>query len=57
VTAWDAYAGAVIRIEAPDGVIWQEAIFVLTPADRRIVACTDQRVTATGWTPERDQHA
>ena len=57
MTAWDAYAGAVIRIEPPDGVIWQKAIFVLTPADRRIVACTDQRVTATGWTPERDQHA
>jgi len=32
-------------------------IFVLTPARRRIVACTDQRVTATGWTAERDQHA
>ena len=35
----------------------QEAIFVLTPADRRIVACADQRVTATGWSTERDQHA
>jgi hypothetical protein len=28
----------------------QEAIFVLTPAARRIVACADSRVTATGWT-------
>jgi hypothetical protein len=31
----------------------QEAIFVLTPADRRIVACAGQRVTATGWSAER----
>jgi hypothetical protein len=30
----------------------QEAIFVLTPADRRVVACADERVTATGWTTE-----
>jgi hypothetical protein len=26
----------------------QDAIFVLTPADRRIVACADKRVTVTG---------
>jgi Protein of unknown function (DUF3293) len=32
----------------------QDAIFVLTPADRRIVSCTDKRVTATGWSIERE---
>jgi hypothetical protein len=35
----------------------QDAIFVLTPADRRIASCTDQRATVTGWSsePETDQ--
>jgi hypothetical protein len=28
----------------------QDAIFVFTPADRRIVSCTDDRVETTGWT-------
>lgn len=32
----------------------QDAIFVLTRADRRIVACTDNRVTVTGWSSERE---
>jgi hypothetical protein len=32
----------------------QDAIFVLTPADRRIVSCTDQRATMTGWSSERE---
>jgi Protein of unknown function (DUF3293) len=31
----------------------QDAIFVFTPADRRIVSCTDDRVATTGWTIER----
>jgi hypothetical protein len=31
----------------------QDAIFILTPADRRIVSCIDQRVTVTGWSSER----
>jgi hypothetical protein len=31
----------------------QDAIFVLTPANRRIVSCIDQRVTVTGWSSER----
>ena len=31
----------------------QDAIFVLTPADRRVVGCVDRRVTATGWCSER----
>jgi hypothetical protein len=32
----------------------QDAIFALTPADRQIVSCTDQRVTVTGWSSERE---
>jgi Protein of unknown function (DUF3293) len=31
----------------------QDAIFKLTPADRRIVGCADKRVTVTGWSIER----
>jgi hypothetical protein len=27
----------------------QDAIFAFTPADRRIVSCTDERVVITGW--------
>lgn len=30
----------------------QDAIFVLAPADRRVLGCTDKRVVATGWTSE-----
>jgi len=30
----------------------QDAIFVFTPADRRIVSCTDDRVVTTGWAIE-----
>jgi hypothetical protein len=33
----------------------QEAIFVLTPADRRAVACAGGRAVATGWASERQQ--
>jgi hypothetical protein len=32
----------------------QDAIFVLTPADRRIMACADKRVTVTGWSSKPD---
>jgi hypothetical protein len=32
----------------------QDAIFVLTPADRRIVACTGKRITVSGWSSEPD---
>jgi hypothetical protein len=36
----------------------QDAIFVLTPAGRRVLGCADRRVVATGWTSERvDQPA
>jgi uncharacterized protein DUF3293 len=30
----------------------QEAIFILTPADRRVVGCVDNRVETTGWSIE-----
>ncbi|HWG02602.1 MAG TPA: DUF3293 domain-containing protein [Trebonia sp.] len=30
----------------------QEAIFVLTPAGRRVVACADDRAVTTGWVSE-----
>ena len=30
----------------------QEAIFVLTSADRRVVGCADRRIVATGWSSE-----
>ncbi len=30
----------------------QDAIFVFTPAGRRIVSCTDNRVVTTGWSIE-----
>jgi hypothetical protein len=32
----------------------QDAIFALTPADRRIVSCAGKRVTVTGWSSERE---
>jgi hypothetical protein len=32
----------------------RDAIFVLTPADRRVIGCTDKRVVATGWSSEPD---
>ena len=50
---------AVIGIDVADAValgatFGQDAIFVLTPADRRVVACADGRVVATGWSSERE---
>jgi len=30
----------------------QEAIFVLTPADRRVVGCAERRIVTTGWSTE-----
>jgi Protein of unknown function (DUF3293) len=37
----------------------QDAIFGLTPADRRVIGCADERVVATGWSsePEADLSA
>jgi Protein of unknown function (DUF3293) len=45
---------ALIGIREADAVALgaefkQDAIFVFTPADRRIVSCTDDRVMTTGW--------
>jgi hypothetical protein len=34
----------------------QDAIFVLTPADRRLIGCADSRVVATGWSSEPGTH-
>ena len=50
---------AVIGIYEADAItlgaeFGQDAIFVLTPADRRVVGCTDKRVMATGWASELD---
>jgi Protein of unknown function (DUF3293) len=41
----------VIALAAEYG---QEAIFVLTPADRRIVGCVSHRVSVTGWATDRE---
>jgi hypothetical protein len=52
--------GAAVIDVAEDDVLalgaefGQDAIFVLTPADRRIVGCTDKQVTVTGWSNEPD---
>ena len=70
VTWWPAAGGnpswthvepgaAVIGMDEADAVtlaaqFGQEAIFVLTPVDRRVVGCTDKRVVATGWSIEPD---
>jgi hypothetical protein len=48
---------AVIGINEADAIalgatFGQEAIFVLTPADRRVVGCADKRIAATGWSSE-----
>lgn len=36
----------------------QDAIFVLTPADRQVVGCTERRIVETGWSiePEAGHH-
>ena len=70
LTRWPAAGGnsswthvepgaAVVGTEEADAValcadFGQEAIFVLTPADRRVVGCADRRVVATGWSVEPD---
>jgi hypothetical protein len=48
---------AVIGMDEADAValgaeFGQDAILVLTPADRRIIGCTNKRVVATGWSSE-----
>jgi hypothetical protein len=54
-------SAAVIGIDEADAIalgaqFGQDAIFVLTPADRRVVGCDRQRVVASGWSiePEAD---
>jgi len=47
-------SAAVIGMDEADAIalgaeFGQDAIFVLTPADRRVVGCADGRVAATGW--------
>jgi hypothetical protein len=53
---------AVIGMDEADAVVLgaefgQEAIFVLTPVDRRVVGCADKRVAVTGWSTEPDTGA
>jgi hypothetical protein len=48
---------AVIGLDEADAIalgaeFGQEAIFVLTPADRRVVGCANGRVATTGWVSE-----
>ena len=73
VTWWPAAGGnlswthvelgaAVIGMDETDALalgaeFGQDAIFVLTPVDRRVVGCTDKRVAATGWSTEQDAGA
>jgi Protein of unknown function (DUF3293) len=50
---------AVIGMDEADAVVLgaefgQDAIFVLTPVDRRVVGCADRRVVTTGWSSEPD---
>jgi hypothetical protein len=54
-------SAAVIGMDEADAIalgaqFGQDAIFVLTPADRRVVGCAQQRVVASGWSiePEAD---
>ena len=53
---------AVIGMDDADAValgaeFGQDAIFVLTPVDRRVVGCTDNRAVTTGWSTEPDTGA
>jgi hypothetical protein len=73
LTAWPAAGGdpswrhvedsaAVIGMGQADAIalaarFGQEAIFVLTPADRQVVGCTQRRVVTTGWSIEPEVNA
>ena len=57
-----AASAAVIGMDEADAIalgaeFGQDAIFVLTPADRRVVSCADGRVAATGWSILHDGDA
>lgn len=72
LTVWPAAGGdpswthvedsaAVIGMDEAEAIalgaeFGQEAIFVLTPADRQVVGCAQRRIVATGWSikPEAD---
>lgn len=50
---------AVIGMDEADAIalgeeFGQDAIFMLTPADRRVIGCADRRVVTTGWSIEMD---
>jgi hypothetical protein len=53
-------SAAVIGIAEADAIVLgaqfgQDAIFVLTPADRQVVGCAERRIVATGWSIESQQ--
>jgi hypothetical protein len=57
-------SAAVIGMDEADAIslgaqFGQDAIFVLTPADRQVVGCAQRRIVATGWSiePETDSPA
>ena len=72
LTVWPAAGGdpswthvedsaAVIGMDEAEAIalgaqFGQEAIFVLTPAERQVVGCAQRRIVATGWSiePEAD---
>ena len=54
-------SAAVIGMDEGDAIALgaefrQDAIFALTPADRRVIGCAESRVVATGWSigPQAD---
>jgi hypothetical protein len=52
---------AVIGMDEADALalgaqFGQDAIFVLTPAERRVVGCTGKRAVTTGWSSEPDAY-
>ena len=58
--AWAHVEAGVALIGVPEAdaialgaAFGQDAIFIFTPADRRVVSCADDRVVTTGWAAER----
>jgi Protein of unknown function (DUF3293) len=55
-------SAAVIGMDETDAIalaaqFGQDAIFVLTAADRQVAGCTERRVVATGWSIEPEGNA
>lgn len=57
-------SAAVIGMDEADAIalgaqFGQDAIFVLTPAERQVAGCAQRRIVATGWSiePEADSPA